>query len=108
MSYRPLHIVKFLTGRRGAIAVVVSPGTTLMEAAQRAGLETVTSCGGQHECGDCLIRIEAGNVSAIDPDEYDALSPEQIASGYRLACCVRVEGPVTAEFGKEGGAVIGE
>jgi ferredoxin len=102
MSYRPLHIVKFKVDQQRHISVVVSPGTTLIEAAQRAGLDAVSICGGQHDCGQCLVKILDGSVSAIDPDESDLLSYQQLDDGYRLACCVRANGPVIAQFGDEG------
>ncbi|MHC4422594.1 MAG: 2Fe-2S iron-sulfur cluster-binding protein, partial [Planctomycetota bacterium] len=40
----------------------VSPGTELLEAARRAGVELDAFCGGQGTCGTCLVRVATGRV----------------------------------------------
>jgi len=69
-------------GRR----VVVEAGTNLLEAAQRAGVDLVASCGGMGICGTCRVRIAAGKVTPITLTEEEALDSEQRSAGFRLAC----------------------
>src|SRR5512133_923594 len=69
-------------GRR----VEVEPGTNLLEAAQRAGVDLVASCGGGGICGTCRVRIAQGKVTPLSLTEAEYLEAEQIASGIRLAC----------------------
>jgi len=96
MVYPPqLHTVKFTDL---GVAVVVSPGTTLLEAAHRAGIGIRSVCGGQHDCGECLVVVLEGQVSALDPDEKETLTPAQLEDGIRLACCTRVYSPTVARL----------
>src|SRR5512146_2384696 len=69
-------------GRR----IEVSPGTNLLEAAQRAGVEMVASCGGIGVCSTCRVRIAQGRVTELTANEIEELGPELVAAGYRLAC----------------------
>ena len=58
-----LLLVRFeLTG----ITVAVSPGTTLLEAANRAGIAMPAICGGQCDCGECRITVNKG----LDNHQY--------------------------------------
>lgn len=66
----------------------VPSGSTLLESAQRAGIDIVASCGGVGICGTCRIRILQGKVSPITPDETAGLREDEIAGGFRLACQV--------------------
>jgi uncharacterized 2Fe-2S/4Fe-4S cluster protein (DUF4445 family) len=75
-------------GRR----VQVEPGTTLLEAAQEAGVAISAVCGGVGVCGDCRVRIRRGVVSALNLTEEDMLSDADRESGLRLACQVEIEG----------------
>lgn len=69
-------------GRR----IEVDPGTNLLDAAQKAGVDLVASCGGVGACGTCLVRIAHGSVTPVTLTEEAELSTDQIAAGYRLAC----------------------
>ncbi|HMN60431.1 MAG TPA: ASKHA domain-containing protein, partial [Anaerolinea sp.] len=69
-------------GRR----IEVDANTSLLEAAQRAGVEMVASCGGIGICSTCKIRVPQGRVSDLTETEVEELGPEQVAAGYRLAC----------------------
>lgn len=70
------------TGRR----VEIEPGQTLLEAAQRAGVDLVAACGGVGICGTCLVRLVEGSLSACSVTEEETLEAERLAQGYRLAC----------------------
>lgn len=69
-------------GRR----VEVEAGTNLLEAAQRAGVDLVASCGGIGICGTCRVRIAAGQVTPVTLTEEEYLDAAQRAEGFRLAC----------------------
>ncbi|HHY45761.1 MAG TPA: DUF4445 domain-containing protein [Firmicutes bacterium] len=77
-----------------AVTIQVDPGATILDAIHKAGIDFQTSCGGIGRCGKCKVRVD-GDVSAPRPVEHDSLSPEEIASGLRLACQARVLGDVS-------------
>lgn len=74
-------------GRR----IAVQPGTTLLEAAQDAGVALSAVCGGAGVCGDCRVRVLQGRVSHLNDVERDHLTEAEQASGLRLACQTIVE-----------------
>ncbi len=74
-------------GRR----IAVQPGTTLLEAAQDAGVALSAVCGGVGVCGDCRVRVLQGRVSRLNDVERDHLTEAEQASGLRLACQTIVE-----------------
>jgi uncharacterized 2Fe-2S/4Fe-4S cluster protein (DUF4445 family) len=84
------------SGRR----VFVLPGTSLVEAAGRAGLILQTPCGGQGTCGKCRVRLVSGAATAPEPSGR-ALTRKAYAEGYRLACHTRVDGELVVEVPPE-------
>jgi uncharacterized 2Fe-2S/4Fe-4S cluster protein (DUF4445 family) len=70
----------------------VPQGTTLLEAARQAGVGLSAVCGGSGTCGDCRVRIVAGEVSP--PTEAE---DEAVTEGLRLACQTRVLGDVRVD-----------
>lgn len=66
--------------------VDVPPGTSLLEAAQQAGIDIVAVCGAGGTCGTCRVRIISGGVTPISDDEKLFLSPEELSAGVRLGC----------------------
>ncbi|MEE4310774.1 MAG: ASKHA domain-containing protein [candidate division KSB1 bacterium] len=69
------------------IAVQVSPGTELLEAARQAKVPVDSPCGGKGSCGKCILRITQGDV---DSDSLGLLSASAVENGYVLACKTRV------------------
>lgn len=69
-------------GRR----IEVKPGTSILKAAQAAGVGLVSLCGGEGWCQSCLVRIADGDVSNMSATELAYLSDIEIKEGYRLAC----------------------
>lgn len=69
-------------GRR----VRVEGGSTLLAAAQKAGVELIAICGGLGTCKSCLVRLVSGELSSPTLVETEALNREEIEAGYRLAC----------------------
>jgi uncharacterized 2Fe-2S/4Fe-4S cluster protein (DUF4445 family) len=95
--------VEFLPSR---LCAEVSPGTELLEAARRAGVELDAFCGGQGTCGTCLVRVAVGRV------DMDASVPAAEAeAGWVQACNTRVlDSRVSVEVpeqtGREGGQFV--
>jgi len=69
-------------GRR----VEIEPGESLLGAAQQAGVELVSICGGAGTCGDCRIRLVSGLLSPVTLEERAFFSDAELAQGMRLAC----------------------
>jgi len=69
-------------GRRGECP----SGSTLLDGARQLGVDLVNLCGGAGNCGRCIVQVMEGDVSEPMPGEGEFLSPEQLATGYRLAC----------------------
>ncbi|MCX2931649.1 2Fe-2S iron-sulfur cluster binding domain-containing protein [Mycobacterium sp. CVI_P3] len=59
-----------------------SPGTVLLEALKRAGIEVPHSCT-EGSCGACVCRIVRGGV---EMKSNRVLDDTDIAEGYLLAC----------------------
>ena len=88
--YAPLFTVRF---EPKGFAAVVSPGTSLLEAALRAGIQLASNCNGQGECGECCVIVLEGQVSNLTPEEQEFFNAAELDEGYRLACCTRLCGP---------------
>lgn len=80
-------------------SVYVLPGTSLMEAAGRAGVILQAPCGGRGTCGKCRVQIAKGDCSP--PDDPAPLTPDMVARGFRLACRTRVHGPLVVVVPEE-------
>ena len=74
--------------------VAVAPNTTLLEAAQQAGLALSSACGGVGNCGQCRLVILAGSVSPPTIAEGYSLTEPELRRGQRLACSTRIHGDV--------------
>lgn len=82
------------TGKR----VNVSPGETLLKAAQDSGIELATACGGEGSCGQCQVTILAGEVSSPTPDEEFIINELDLQGGRRLACRTQVLSDIKVEI----------
>lgn len=71
-------------------SVDVEAGTTLMEAAQSAGVHINNLCGGKGVCGRCRVKVTNGKVRA-DKHSISLLSREEILEGYVLVCQTKVD-----------------
>ena len=78
-------------------SVDVEEGTTVLEAADRAGLSIESLCGGEGLCGTCKVVVDEGEdcLSPVTDADELLLSEDQLEAGYRLSCRSNVEcGPV--------------
>jgi CDP-4-dehydro-6-deoxyglucose reductase/ferredoxin-NAD(P)+ reductase (naphthalene dioxygenase ferredoxin-specific) len=66
---------------------------TVLQAAIAAGLDYPYACASGN-CGVCLSKLDAGEVSLL-PRSDASLSPEQAAAGHTLACRARPLSDVT-------------
>jgi uncharacterized 2Fe-2S/4Fe-4S cluster protein (DUF4445 family) len=69
-------------GRRGQCPA----GASLLDCARQLGVDLVNLCGGTGSCGRCKVQILAGQVSEPAANEAKLLNPQELATGYRLAC----------------------
>ncbi len=74
------------------IKTPVRAGTTLLDAATKAGVSIEAICGGSGKCGKCRVTVTAGatSLSPIDKDEMALLSDREVKAGTRLACRAKV------------------
>ncbi|MBW1735600.1 MAG: DUF4445 domain-containing protein [Deltaproteobacteria bacterium] len=70
--------------------VEVESGTTVMEAAQKAGVYINSLCGGKGVCGKCRVQISDGRVRA-DKNSISFLSGEEVREGFALACQAKID-----------------
>ena len=91
--------------------VEVEGGTTLMEAAQNAGVHINNLCGGNGVCGRCRVKIANGKIRA-DKHSISLLSKEEILEGYVLACQTKADSDlevlIPAESRLEEGQILME
>ena len=78
-------------------SVYVLPGTSLLEAAGRAGIILQTPCGGRGTCGKCRVRIVSGEGSSPSTADKDVLPDDLVKSGFRLACQTSIGGEMVVE-----------
>jgi uncharacterized 2Fe-2S/4Fe-4S cluster protein (DUF4445 family) len=83
----------------------VEEGKTLLEAAQRLGVDLESICGGKGTCGKCKVRVEEGyfekdamesrmsHLSPLTDVERKFIKPED-GPQMRLACAAEVRGDV--------------
>lgn len=75
--------------------VEVEKGTSLMDAAQKAGVFLDAPCGGKGQCGKCRVKVIEGE-HRYQPSRLIARQEEE--SGIRLACLTTIEGDITVEL----------
>jgi ferredoxin len=91
---RPVAVrVRFRPSGR---ALFVAPGTSLLEAARRAGLPMASGCGAEGLCGRCGLRVLSGaeHLSPETDGEAEAKRRNRVDDGLRLACQATVAGDV--------------
>lgn len=97
-----MPLVRFLPLDRD---VEVSAGTCLLDAAALAGVQLAAPCGGEGVCGECSVKVEAGQVECV---ARGFLTDEQVHSGWVLACSSRVTGDVTVRLKEDQESSAGE
>jgi uncharacterized 2Fe-2S/4Fe-4S cluster protein (DUF4445 family) len=77
--------------------LVVAQDTALREPLASFGMEF--PCGGEGWCGSCKVRVLDGALP-VTPEDKSALTEEELAAGWRLACRAHATGPLTLEAGQ--------
>ena len=72
-------------------------GGSLVPALAAHGFEF--PCGGMGECSGCQVRVLSGSLPVTEADSV-ALTPDQLAQGWRLACQARADEPLVLECGQ--------
>ncbi len=67
------------------ISVNIEKGSTVLEAAQKAGVYVNNLCGGEGVCGQCKVIVRSGKVGNLARSEA-ILGIEDLKQGYVLAC----------------------
>lgn len=75
--------------------VDVPRGTSLLEAASRAGIALGNLCGGTGVCGRCKMIVTRGSISGED---FGKLTKKELTNGYVLGCHAFVEGEVQVDI----------
>ena len=80
--------------------VAVAEGRTVLEAAQQAGIEMTSPCGGHGTCGGCRVEITRGTPPPTDAGA-ERLTAEELGRNVRLACQTRVTQDMTIVIPRE-------
>lgn len=72
----------------------------LLGHAELKALRLPQACGGQAECGTCRVKVLAGAVTPIGPDERELREryPRRFADQERLACRARPRSDLVVEL----------
>ncbi len=98
MSDKPHYTVNFQPiGRR----VSVGSSKTLLSAAQGAGIDIASICGGIGSCNSCKIRLISGSLTTRTLEEEMIFTTDELDSGYRLACQSYPQSDLTVEIPPE-------
>ncbi len=84
----------------GGHVVFVAPGTSLFDAASRAGLPVASACGADATCGKCGLRILSGTIDSASAHEARVIAANRVDPSLRLSCMVVVREPlvITADY----------
>jgi uncharacterized 2Fe-2S/4Fe-4S cluster protein (DUF4445 family) len=69
-------------GRR----IQIGAGINLLAAAQAAGVELISICGGIGICDGCRVRVRSGELSPLTLEEEATFTAKEISECFRLAC----------------------
>jgi uncharacterized 2Fe-2S/4Fe-4S cluster protein (DUF4445 family) len=77
-------------GRRGECRA----GDSLLACARKLGVDLISLCSGKGTCRTCKVKVIDGAVSEVTAIERETFSPQELASGWRLACQTYAAGNV--------------
>ena len=86
------------------LSVDVEPGTTVLQAAKRAGAQVGDACGGNCACSTCHVYVRQGldRLSEQEDPEADILDKAfAVLHCSRLSCQSRIDGDVVVEITEE-------
>jgi uncharacterized 2Fe-2S/4Fe-4S cluster protein (DUF4445 family) len=74
--------------------------TSLLEVIRAENLPLPFICNGEGTCGKCRVKL-VGTQIVPNAAERRQISPEDLAIGYRLACQIKLTGPLQLELAEE-------
>jgi len=80
------------------VSVKVPAGTTILAAANEAGVYVNSLCGGDGVCGRCRVILQTGKATGGSTEFF---TREEIQQGYILACQGRIESDLVVEIPPE-------
>ena len=75
-------------------------GTTVIEAAARAGIIIESPCGGEGTCGKCRVEVLEGEIKPTVL-EKKLLGKEELNRGVRLGCQAKMDSPCAIHIPQE-------
>jgi len=109
MSDEEVNVLFMPSGLRGQFPV----GTTVLQAAQRMGVDLESICGGQGQCRKCQVLPQEGefskhgivsrldHLSALTETEKHHQSKKRLKDGRRLGCNARLLGDLVVDVPEE-------
>ncbi|MBI3804337.1 MAG: 2Fe-2S iron-sulfur cluster binding domain-containing protein [Nitrospirae bacterium] len=81
----------------------IPEGTSLLDAAEKLGLEMRHDCGGFATCSTCRVWVVEGmpNLTEIDLDEENMLEEAHLPQPFRLSCQAKIKGEVAVRVPNE-------
>lgn len=86
--------------------IAVPPRTSILEAAQRAGVDVMAVCGGMGTCAMCKVFPISGDFSPLTETEQEQLSTAELLAGLRLGCEAQILSDCTVSFPPESLATL--
>ena len=75
----------------------VAPGTTILKAAQAAGIDITATCGGRGRCTSCRVKFVRGTIPPPTIMDELQLGADLVREGYRLSCQCHLTEPVAVQ-----------
>lgn len=72
-------------------------GTTILRAAQSAGIEITATCGGRGRCTSCRVKFVQGSIPPPTIMDQLQLGDDLVREGYRLSCQCRLTDPIRVQ-----------
>lgn len=86
-----MFLVRFIESQR---EVSVTQGTTILDAARKAGVDMESPCNQTGVCGKCRILLDPDSVSRVISPSHATISPAQRVEGWCLACHSTIAGDI--------------
>jgi uncharacterized 2Fe-2S/4Fe-4S cluster protein (DUF4445 family) len=77
--------------------IEAAAGTTILKAAQAAGVDITATCGGRGRCTSCRVKFVEGAVPPPTIMDELQLGADLVREGYRLSCQCPVTEPITVQ-----------
>jgi len=83
----------FITFQPSGKRIFFRKGSTVLEAAQAAGIQLRAVCGGKGLCGKCKVKV--AGYKKYTEEEKEFLTQDELTQGFRLACQVIINNDLT-------------